>query len=86
MSLIRTKDIKFCNGFISVFIEKSKADQLREGQSVIIAESGSSLCLVGLLKLYIKLLRCVSLAVVFDFSPFLVVDTRSAAKRRNEYC
>ena len=41
-------------GFISVFIEKSKADQLREGQSVIIAESGSSLCLVALLKLYIN--------------------------------
>ena len=44
LSLIRAKDIKFGNGFISVFIEKSKADQLREGQSVVIAESGSSLC------------------------------------------
>ena len=33
--LIRAKDIKFSNGFISVFIEKSKADQLREGQSVV---------------------------------------------------
>ncbi|XP_015769715.1 PREDICTED: uncharacterized protein LOC107348204, partial [Acropora digitifera] len=30
LSLIRAKDIKFSNGFISVFIEKSKADQLRE--------------------------------------------------------
>ena len=54
MSIIRAKDIKFCNGFISVFTEKSKAGQLREGQSVIIAESGSSLCLVALLKLYIN--------------------------------
>ena len=54
LSLIRAKDIKFCNGFISVFIEKSKADQLREGQSVVIAESGSSLCHVALLKLYIN--------------------------------
>ena len=51
LSLIRAKDIKFSNGFISVFIEKSKADQLREGQSVVIAESGSSLCPVTLLKL-----------------------------------
>ena len=42
---------KFSNGFISVFIEKSKADQLREGQSVVIAESGSTLCPVTLLKL-----------------------------------
>ena len=27
LSLIRAKDIKFSNGFISVFIEKSQADQ-----------------------------------------------------------
>ncbi|CAH3186559.1 unnamed protein product [Porites lobata] len=54
LSLIRAKDIKFSNGFISVFIEKSKADQLREGQSVVIAESGSSLCPVTLLKLYMN--------------------------------
>ena len=54
LSLIPAKDIKFSNGFISVFIEKSKADQLREGQSVVIAESGSSLCPVTLLKLYMN--------------------------------
>ena len=53
LSIIWTKDIKFSEGFISIFIEKSKADQLREGQSVVIAESGSSLCPVALLKLYI---------------------------------
>ncbi|CAH3178694.1 unnamed protein product [Porites lobata] len=54
LSLILAKDIKFSNGVISVFIEKSKADQLREGQSVVIAESGSSLCRVTLLKLYMN--------------------------------
>ena len=54
LSLIRAKHIKFSNGFISVFIEKIKADQLREGQSVVIAESGSSLCPVSLLKLYMN--------------------------------
>ena len=54
LSLIRAKYIKFSEGFISIFIEKSKADQLREGQSVAIAESGSSLCPVALLKLYIN--------------------------------
>ena len=32
LSLIRPKDIMFGERFISVFIEKSKADQLREGQ------------------------------------------------------
>lgn len=29
---IRSKDVHFGEGFISVFIEKSKADQLRQGQ------------------------------------------------------
>ena len=32
LSLIHPKDIKFGERFISVFIEKGKADQLREGQ------------------------------------------------------
>ena len=34
LSLFRAKDIKFSEGFISIFIEKSKTNQLREGQSV----------------------------------------------------
>ena len=53
LSLIRSKDVTFNVGFLSIFIEKSKADLLREGQSVVIAEStGSSICSVALLKLY----------------------------------
>ena len=54
LSLIRAKHIMFSNGFVSVFIEKGKAVQLREGQSVVIAESGSSLCPESLLKLYMN--------------------------------
>lgn len=54
LSLIRAKDIKFSDGFISIFIEKSKMDQLRDGQSVVIAQSHSSLCPVALLRLYIS--------------------------------
>ena len=77
-SLIRAKDIKFCNGFISVFIEKSKADQLREGQSVVIAESGSSLCLVALLKLYIN---CSHLSLVSDEYIFRPISASNSSKR-----
>lgn len=54
---IRSKDIHFGEGFISVFIEKSKADQLRQGQSVVIAESGSNICPVTLLKIYMENFR-----------------------------
>ena len=78
LSLIRAKDIKFCNGFISVFIEKSKADQLREGQSVVIAESGSSLCLVALLKLYINSSH---LSLVSDEYIFRPISASNSSKR-----
>ena len=69
LSLIRAKDIKFSEGFISIFIEKSKADQLREGQSVVIAESGSRLCPVALLKLYIDSSQLSSDSDEFIFRP-----------------
>ena len=78
LSLIRAKDIKFCNGFISVFIEKSKADQVREGQSVVIAESGSSLCLVALLKLYINSSH---LSLVSDEYIFRPISASNSSKR-----
>ena len=79
LSLIRAKDIKFCNGFISsVFIEKSKADQLREGQSVVIAESGSGLCLVALLKLYINSSH---LSLVSDEYIFRPISGSNSSKR-----
>ena len=78
LSLIRAKDIKFCNGFISVFIEKSKADQLREDQSVVIAESGSSLCLVALLKLYINSFH---LSLVSDEYIFRPISASNSSKR-----
>ena len=78
LSLIRAKDIKFCNGFISVFIEKSKADQLREGMSVVIVESGSSLCLVALLKLYINSSH---LSLVSDEYIFRPISASNSSKR-----
>ena len=51
---LRFSELSLIHAFISVFIEKSKADQLREGQSLVIAESGSSLCPVTMLKLYMN--------------------------------
>lgn len=66
LSLIRPKDIMFGERFISAFIEKSKADQLREGQSVVIAESRSSTCPVALLILYLM-----SAQLLFDSDQYL---------------
>ena len=51
---IRSKDVQFNEGFITINIEKSKTDQLREGRSVVIAESCSDTCPRTLLKLYMQ--------------------------------
>ena len=51
---------------LMTFIEKSKADQLRDGHSVLIAESGFSLCPVALLKLYIN-----SSHILFDSDEYI---------------
>lgn len=78
LSLIRSKDVKFNDGFLSIFIEKSKADQLREGQSVVIAESaGSSICPVALLKLYMS-----SSNLSFDSEEYLFRPISSSSNRK----
>ena len=77
LSLICSKDVQFGEGFISIFIEKSKADQLREGQSVVIAESGSSICPVTLLKLYMENSR-----LSFDSDEYLFRPISSSCNRK----
>ncbi|XP_020607326.1 uncharacterized protein LOC110046006 [Orbicella faveolata] len=50
--VIRSRDVQFNEGYLTISIEKSKTDQLREGRSVVIAESSSTTCRCSLLKLY----------------------------------
>ena len=49
---LRRSDIEFHTEHMSVYIHKSKTDQLREGNSVVIAQTGGYLCPVTLLQLY----------------------------------
>ena len=51
LSVIRSRDVQFNEGYVKISIEKSKTDQLREGRSVVIAESSSIMCQCSLLKL-----------------------------------
>ena len=52
LCVIRSRDVQFNEGYVKISIEKSKTDQLREGRSVVIAESSSITCPCSLLKLY----------------------------------
>ena len=78
-SLICIKDVHFGEGFISIFIEKSKADQLRQGQAVVIAETGFSICPVSLLKFTCKILifRLIPMITFLDLFYLLLIPTAS---------
>ena len=53
ISRIRRRDISFHQGFMVIQMHKSKNDQLRRGNEVVISELPSSACPVSLLKRYL---------------------------------
>jgi integrase len=54
LCVMRSRDVQFNEGYVTISIEKSKTDQLREGRSVVIAKSSSNTCQCSLLKLYMQ--------------------------------
>ena len=54
LCLIRSKHVQFSSGYVTIFIENSKTDQLRESRSVAIAETRSSTCPYDLLRAYMR--------------------------------
>ena len=79
LSLICIKDVQFGEGFISIFIEKSKADQLRQGQAVVNAETGCSICPVSLLKFTWKILtfRLIPMITFLELFCLLLIPSAS---------
>ena len=52
--LICIKHVQFFSSYVTIFIEKSKTDQLRENRAVVIAETRSSTCPCYLLMAYMS--------------------------------
>ena len=50
---LKRSDFHFHASHVNIFIEKSKTDQLREGNSVLIARTNSDTCPVHMLKSYL---------------------------------
>ena len=50
---IRRNHITFHEGYMTIKVEKSKSDQLRQGDEVVIAQSGGSICPVFILRKYL---------------------------------
>ena len=65
LAKIKRGHISFCNSHISIVIPSSKTDQLRQGQSVVVARLQSKYCPVNMLEKYI------SLAQVHDKDAFI---------------
>ena len=51
---IRMSHIHFYEGFMTVKVDKSKIDQLRQGDEVVIAQSEGNVCPLFLLKQSVK--------------------------------
>ena len=54
MSRIRRSDTSFKEGFMTIMVLKSKNDQLRKGDKVVISQLSSSACPVELFKRYLR--------------------------------
>ena len=66
---LRRKDIQFYTDHMSIYIYKSKTDQLREGKTLVISATGSDLCPVNLLKLYFTRAEIKETSSEFIFRP-----------------
>ena len=54
---LKLKDITFVADGAKIFIEKSKVDQLREGNTVFISSTGTRYCPIGWLSNYIRIAK-----------------------------
>ena len=75
---IRMSHIRFYEGFMTIKVDKSKTDQLRQGDEVVIAQSEGNVCPVFLLKEYLKKLDISPDSSEFIFRP--PVKTKSSYK------
>lgn len=70
---LKREDVIFSEGLVSLVIRKSKTDQLRDGQTVVLAElQDSILCPVKLLKRYFNRANIVACTNVYLFRPISV--------------
>ena len=75
---IRMSNIRFYEGFMIIKVDKSKTDQLRQGDEVVIAQSEGNVCPVFLRKEYLKKLDISPDSSEFIFRP--LVTTKSSYK------
>lgn len=76
---LRRSDVNIFQTHMSLYIEKSKTDQHREGNSVLIARTHLSTCPVNMIERYLKS------AVIDEFSNEFIFRSVTFHKRKNMY-
>ncbi len=75
---IKLSHLSFNDSFLEILIPRSKTDQYRQGNSVLIARTNSSMCPVSMMELYLRLIDSDSL----DKSSFIF---RNFSKTKKGY-
>lgn len=73
---IRMSHIRFYEGYMIIKVDKNKTDQLRQGDEAVIAQPEGNVCLVFLLKEYLKKLDISPDSSEFIFQP--LIKTKSS--------
>ena len=71
VSRIKRNHISFHTGYMSIKVEKSKNDQLRQGDEVLIAEGEGAACPVKILKEYLNRFNIDPLSTQINFRRFM---------------
>ena len=81
LCVICSRDVQFNEGHVTISIEKSKTDRLREGRSVVIAESSSNTCPCSFFKLLKQCMMKVQIPVNSDEYLFGAISASGNHKR-----
>ena len=77
---IRAMDVKFQDDYMSIAIPKSKTDQLRKGDEVLVARAASKLCSVSIQQNYVASAGILNEDQCFIFRP--IVKSKHRQKLR----
>lgn len=83
LSKLRICDITIREDYMELFIESSKTDQLRQGATVVITRTGTSLCPVAMLERYLSM-ACVSLGESDNFIFRGIIHTKKGSRLRDK--
>ena len=81
---IRCKDISFENEFLKLYIAKSKTDQYRDGNEILIAKGETVACPVEMLKKYVNLAEIQNDSEHFLFKPMFGTKEKTKLIYKNK--